>query len=96
MELNKAYGMALRHVRKQKGLTQEDFEPVTSRAYISRVEGGYHVPTLEKTVELCTRLAVSPSLLLSLCFLIAEDSSSGTDLLAVLKSQLEEIGLPQR
>ncbi|WP_157755730.1 helix-turn-helix domain-containing protein [Pseudomonas izuensis] len=96
MDLNQALGRALRHVRKKKGLTQEDFEPITSRSYISKVEGGYHLPTLDKTVEICDRMGVSPSLLLSLTFLIANESEDVSGLLDRLKGELDAIGIPRK
>jgi transcriptional regulator with XRE-family HTH domain len=95
VDLNQALGRALRHVRKKKGLTQEDFEPVTSRSYISKVEGGHHLPTLDKTVEICNRLGVSPSLLLTLTFLIANESEDASSLLDRLKNELKTVGIPR-
>lgn len=94
MNLNLALGRALRHVRKKKGLTQEDFEPQTSRSYISKVEGGYHIPTLEKVVEICDRLGVSPSSLLGLAFLIADQSKDVVGLVERVMTELEELGMP--
>jgi transcriptional regulator with XRE-family HTH domain len=94
VELNRALGMALRHVRKFRGMTQEDFEPTSGRPYISKIERGLHSPSVEKVAELCSQLGVTPTTLFSLTFLIAEGCSDPTELLSMLKQELKAIGVP--
>jgi transcriptional regulator with XRE-family HTH domain len=43
-----AFAKALRHARKSRGLTQEDFSDVSSRTYMSTLERGKKSPTLDK------------------------------------------------
>ncbi|RZI56391.1 MAG: XRE family transcriptional regulator, partial [Pseudomonas sp.] len=52
MELNIAFGQALRDIRKQRGLTQEDFSDVSSRTYLSTLERGLKRPTIDKVSQL--------------------------------------------
>lgn len=58
---NKAFGMALREIRKQQGFTQETlaFESGLDRTYISLLELGTSSPTLDTIVALCKALGVS-------------------------------------
>lgn len=62
------FNHALRHVRKARGLTQEDFEHVTSRVYISALERGVKQPTLPKVDALASVLNVHPLTLLALSY----------------------------
>lgn len=60
MELNIAFGLALKQVRSSKNLTQEDFATVSSRTYLSTLERGLKSPTLEKVDQLAGVLDVHP------------------------------------
>ncbi|WP_434570264.1 helix-turn-helix transcriptional regulator [Pseudomonas sp. Z3-6] len=60
MELNIAFGLALKQVRSSKNLTQEDFATVSSRTYLSTLERGLKSPTLEKVDQLARALDVHP------------------------------------
>ncbi len=52
MNLNEALAKALKQIRQTKGLTQEDFSFVSSRAYISTLERGLKSPTIEKLEQI--------------------------------------------
>jgi len=69
MSVNKKFGAALRLVRKQRGLTQEDFSDVSSRTYLSSLERGLKSPTLEKIEQLAAVLQIHPASLVALVYL---------------------------
>lgn len=58
---NKAFGKALRAIRKERGHTQETlaFESGLDRTYISLLELGSSSPTLDVIMALCGALGVS-------------------------------------
>lgn len=91
VDLNAAFGKALRQLRKQKGLTQEAFEPTTVRTYISNLERGVHSPSLEKVESMSEVLGVSPAVLLSLTLMNAQGLTDVQAFLAELESGLEAV-----
>ncbi|CAM3796386.1 helix-turn-helix domain-containing protein [Roseateles saccharophilus] len=62
------FAQALRAVRIERGLSQEDFYEVSGRTYVSRLENDGADPTLAKTVQLAQVLDVHPLTLLTLTF----------------------------
>jgi transcriptional regulator with XRE-family HTH domain len=58
---NKAFGRALREIRKEHGHTQETlgFECGLDRTYISLLELGSSSPTLDTIMALCQALGIS-------------------------------------
>lgn len=62
------FSNALHLVRKARGLTQEDFDDISSRVYISALERGIKQPTLPKVDALAGRLGVHPLTLLALAY----------------------------
>lgn len=62
------FSHALRLVRKAKGLTQEDFDDISSRVYVSALERGIKQPTLPKVNALADHLGVHPLSLLALAY----------------------------
>lgn len=62
------FSNALRSVRKARGFTQEDFDEVSSRVYISALERGVKQPTLPKVDALAAHLNVHPLTLLVLAY----------------------------
>lgn len=93
MELNIAFGQALRDIRKQRGLTQEDFSDVSSRTYLSTLERGLKRPTIDKVSQLANVLSVHPVTLIVAAFLIQERSVTRRDLLQQIDTELEELGI---
>lgn len=67
-QIHSNFGPALRHVRKAKALTQEDFDVPSSRVHISALERGVRQPTLGKIDELAAVLKVHPLSLLALSY----------------------------
>jgi transcriptional regulator with XRE-family HTH domain len=72
MELQIAFGQALRRQRRAKGLSQEAFTTVSSRTYLSQLERGLKNPTLDKVEELATTMGIHPLTLLTECFSIKD------------------------
>lgn len=62
------FSNALRHVRKARGMTQEDFDQVSSRVYVSALERGIKQPTLSKVDALANVMGVHPLTLLALSY----------------------------
>ena len=93
MELNIAFGQVLRDIRKQRGLTQEDFSDVSSRTYLSTLERGLKGPTIDKVTQLAGVLNVHPATLVIATFL-AEDGALGSkELLQQIDTELEQLGM---
>ena len=65
--LAEAFGMVLREVRKERGLSQEDlgFESGYHRTYVSLLERGLKTPSLQTIFELSRALDIQPSKLLA-------------------------------
>ncbi|MCH2340207.1 helix-turn-helix domain-containing protein [Pseudomonas sp. NPDC047963] len=93
MESKLAFGTALRLLRKKRGLTQEDFDAVTGRTYLSALERGLKSPTLEKVNELASVLGVHPLSLLSLSYVQGEPSEV-MNVLEKLKQELQSLQSP--
>ena len=93
MESKLAFGTALRLLRKKRGLTQEDFDAVTGRTYLSALERGLKSPTLEKVNELASVLGVHTLSLLSLSYVQGEPSEV-MNVLEKLKQELQSLQSP--
>lgn len=92
MELKAAFARVLRFVRRQRGLTQEDFFDVSSRTNISLLERGKTVPTLEKLEDICTVLDIHPVTMLALCY--AEMSQTSAQAIAeVVTKECRKLGI---
>ncbi|MEE4106253.1 helix-turn-helix transcriptional regulator [Pseudomonas viridiflava] len=89
MELKSAFARALRHVRTQRHLTQEDFSISSSRTNISLLERAKTIPTLEKLEHLCVVLNVHPMTLMALCYAAKEGISVETLIGGVLAEAQE-------
>lgn len=64
MERKLAFGSALKYVRVQKGIAQEQIG--ASQSFVSTVERGIRSPTIEKMEEFAERLGVNPATLIIL------------------------------
>lgn len=64
MERKLAFGSALKYVRVQKGIAQEQIG--ASQSFVSTVERGIRSPTIEKMEEFAERLGVNPATLIVL------------------------------
>ena len=84
------FGAALRTARKAKKMTQESFEGVSSRAYLSLLERGLRSPTLKMIEALAEELKLHPLTLLALTYVQADPAQSDC-LLELVASELEEL-----
>ncbi|BGE66908.1 TPA: helix-turn-helix transcriptional regulator [Pseudomonas aeruginosa] len=91
MELSTAFGLALKQLRKQKGLTQEDFSNVSSRTYLSTLERGIKGPTIEKLEQLAGVLDVHPATILVAAYLQKESGAGRRELLRRIDAELKRL-----
>ncbi|ATH79636.1 transcriptional regulator [Ectopseudomonas mendocina] len=91
MELNQAFGQALKRSRTAAGRTQEDFATISSRTYLSALERGLQSPTLEKLADLCELLGMHPVTLMAAAYLV-KDESSVDELLQTVLDELKRLG----
>lgn len=68
MDVNKAFGRALREIRLRKGITQEGMASAASRIYISALERGLKSPTLARLEVISKVLGVHPLKILELTY----------------------------
>lgn len=87
-------GAALRHVRRARGLAQEQFDQVSSRTYVSAIERGVKQPTVSKMAELAGVLGVHPLTLLTLSFAHPDDRDGIDRLLLNVGAEIAELLLP--
>jgi len=68
MELSKAFGLVIRELRKEAGMTQEQLglEADLRRTFVSVLELGQQQPTLKTVFKISTALNVHPSELIAL------------------------------
>ena len=83
-------GQALQSARKATNITQEAFDDISSRTYISAVERGVKVPTLSKIDEFCEVLDLLPLTLLVMAY-AGNDKTDQQELLEAVKKQLHRI-----
>ena len=85
------FGLALRAVRKARGLSQETFGLQSSRTYVSTLERGLKSPTLNKIDELAEVMGVHPITLMVLAYADLGQDSEVTKLFQTVTSELSEI-----
>ncbi|WP_375140559.1 helix-turn-helix domain-containing protein [Ideonella azotifigens] len=83
------FGAAFLFARKAQGLTQEDFDEVSSRVYVSALERKIKQPTLPKVDELAARMGLHPLAVLALAYCLPLGERGEIDqLLAMLRQEL--------
>lgn len=82
------FGQALRAVRLQRGLSQEDFDEVSGRTYMSRLENQGAVPSILKVAQLAQTMDVHPLTLLTLSFCEKGSASEVNTLLALVSEEI--------
>ena len=75
MNLRDALAIAIKTIRKNRNLTQEDFGLVSSRTYLSSLERGLKSPTLDKLDEIARVMAIHPVSLVLLTYSILSSNS---------------------
>ena len=88
MNINEAFGSALKKARKSKNKTQEDFGIVSSRTYISSLERGLKSITIEKLEEISEVIGIHPLTLLCHAYLLKDNEVDVTTLIEMI--QIEE------
>jgi transcriptional regulator with XRE-family HTH domain len=91
MEFRHAFAKALKHARKARGLTQEDFSDVSSRTYLSTLERGQKCPTLGKTYTLAQTIGVHFLTLLTLTTINLEEENDIEQLFTLIRRELNEL-----
>lgn len=91
MNIKESLALALKRARIAKKITQEDFSDISSRTYVSTLERGLYSPTVEKVDALAKVIGVHPLTILSLAYLINEETRDASALLKVINSELNEL-----
>ena len=91
MDTKIAFGLALKKIRKVKGLTQEDFGDVSSRTYLSTLERGMKSITLEKLNDLAQVLGVHPLSLLVLTYASCDKEVSIKGLINKIEIEIDSL-----
>jgi transcriptional regulator with XRE-family HTH domain len=87
MDLKQAFGTTLRMFRQRRNRTQEDFDIVSSRTYISTLERGIKSPTMDKLDDIAGVLGVHPATLIVSTYM----EKNGDDLETVLERIREDL-----
>lgn len=93
------FGKALRAVRLERDLSQEDFYEVSGRTYVSRLENNGADPSLSKVVQLAQMMGTHPLTLLTLAFCNKGSSAEVERLLAGVREEIasfENLSLGRR
>ena len=91
MKLRAAFAKAFKNVRKAKGYTQEDFDEVSSRTYVSTIERQVHSPSLDKIEVLANEMNVKPITLLVLANYYMHPSQSIENQIKALEKDVKNI-----
>lgn len=91
MNLRQSLATAIRTVRKNKGLTQEDFGVVSSRTYLSSLERGLKSPTVDKLEEIAGVLNVHPATILLMAYAIQAPSSERDSLINEIAGEAQTL-----
>lgn len=90
MDINQAFGKVFNRTRKAANLTQEDFEPISPRTYISHLERGLSSITISKLDELTKVIGVHPASLVLLTYLEYDKNVSALDLIAKVMEDIKK------
>ncbi len=93
------FGKALRALRLERDLSQEDFYEVSGRTYVSRLENNGADPSLSKVVQLAQVMGTHPLTLLTLAFCSKGTPAEVEQLLASVKDEVasfEDLRLGRR
>lgn len=82
---------ALRSVRRARGLSQEEFDVVSGRTYVSSLERGLKSPTLAKVDSLAGVLEVHPLTLLSQAYCRPGDTAELERLLDRVREEVAQL-----
>lgn len=85
-----SFSLALRTARKARGVSQEEFDTISSRTYISALERGLKQPTVAKVDALAEVLDLHPLTLLALSY-AKPGSMDVRATLAKVQREIEEL-----
>lgn len=91
MNLRQSLAIAIRTVRKNKGLTQEDFGVVSSRTYLSSLERGIKSPTLDKLEEIAGVLGIHPATILLMAYAIQAQPHDREELIEKIARETQDL-----
>lgn len=91
LDLRSHFGGALRAARVAKGLSQEAFDTVSSRTYVSSLERGQKSPTLDKVAQLASVLGLHPLTLHAYTFLRDPTPEERIVLLRTIRAELRQL-----
>lgn len=94
MDVQAAFAIALRRVRKSRNMTQEDFDQVSSRTYLSMLERGLKSPTLNKLEELAQAMQVHPLTLLLATYVEQNSDVPAEELVQLVLEEFRRLGTP--
>lgn len=86
-----SFARALRAVRIARGMSQESFDQVSSRTYVSTLERGLKQPTLSKVDSLAEALEVHPLTLLVVTYSPSMSLKAARGLWARVERELCEL-----
>ncbi|MEH6501648.1 MAG: helix-turn-helix transcriptional regulator [Pseudoalteromonas distincta] len=89
MDLKQAFGVALRQLRMNKNLSQEEFSDVSSRTYMSSLERGLKSPTIDKIEKISQVLEVHPVSVMVATYLATDPDMTMDALFERIKSDLD-------
>lgn len=87
MDSKQAVGMALKILRSNRGIAQEQLAP--SQSYVSDVERGLKSPSVEKLIELSAHIGVDPATVLIKSRLLQNPEMSKEMLLSQISKELD-------
>ena len=91
MEVKNAFAKALKQIRLNKELTQEDFSNISSRTYVSALERAIKSPTLDKIESLANVLKIEPLTLLTLTYMIKRNDVEAENLLQIVNNEINNL-----
>lgn len=89
-----SFARALRTARKARGVSQEEFDTISSRTYISALERGLKQPTITKVDALAGVLGLHPLTLLALSYGNKQSAADVRRLLDRVQQELEDLLRP--
>lgn len=94
MDVQAAFAIALRRVRKSRKMTQEDFDQVSSRTYLSMLERGLKSPTLNKLEELAQAMQIHPLTLLLVTYVEQNPDVPARELVQLVLEEFYQFDTP--
>lgn len=85
------FAYALQVARAARGKSQESFDVVSSRTYVSSLERGLKSPTLNKIDALASVLDLHPVTLLTLAYTAEVNRSKVDELLELVRAELDQL-----